>query len=131
MHWSGRFGRGAIRASKFGAILNEKDPPQVPGSPYCLDSLPRSFRGVIVSPQVAKLRGHPDVRLARRAETIARLSRVVVERQVSGGLRRTLVTQSNRLAALAGDRFRALGGQATVAVGAEDEPTQTNEDDEA
>jgi hypothetical protein len=121
----------AIRESKFGTILNEKDPPQVPGSPYDPDNLPRSLRGVIVSPQVAELRGHPDVRLARRAETIARLSRVVVERQVSGGLRRTLVTQANRLASLAGDRFAALGGAATVAVGAEDEPTPANGEDEA
>lgn len=121
----------AIRDSKFKAILNEKDPPEVAGSPYGPDNLPPSYRGVIVSPQVADLRGHPDVRIARRAETIARLSRVVVERQVSGGLRRTLLTQANRLAALAGDRFTALGGESIVAVGAEDEPTPSNGEDDA
>jgi hypothetical protein len=71
------------------------------------------------------------VRIARRAETIARLSRVVVERQVSGGLRRTLLTQAKRLAALAGDRFAALGGDSIVAVGAEDEPMPSNGEDDA
>lgn len=110
----------AIRESRFKAILNEKDPPKIEESPYSAGKLPPCHRGIIVSPEVDALRGHPDIRLARRAETIAHLSRVVVERHVSGGLRRTLAIQAERLAALARDRFDALGGPRTVEIGPED-----------
>lgn len=119
-----------IAESTFKAVLNEKDPPEEPGTPYGRGNLPPSFRGVIVSPEVAELRGHPDVRIARRAATLAQLSRVVVERQVSGGLRRTLLTQARRLATLAENRFAALGGDAIVATGSEDEAPATNGEDD-
>lgn len=117
----------AIKESRFNAILNEKDPPFIENTHYKFDNLPPSFRGVIVSPQVDELRGHPDVRIARRAETVARLARVVVERQVSGGLRRTLATQSRRLSSLAEERFAALGGQKSVQEGPEDAPTSRDD----
>ena len=91
-------------------MLNEKDPP----TPTVRVRVPASFRGSIVTPEIRALRGHPDVRTARRASTIARLAQVIAERQVQGGLRRVLVTQAKRLAHLAQERFDALGGAEIV-----------------
>lgn len=100
----------AVSSSRFGAVLNEKDPPirsiEV--------EIPRSVRGRIVSDAVAALRSHPDFRTARRALITARLAQVISEREVKGGLRRVLVTQTKRLNWLAERRFEALGGNATV-----------------
>ena len=48
-------------------------------------------------------------RIARRATTIASLARVISEREVSGGLRRTLLTQARRLERLAARRVEELG----------------------
>ncbi|MGF9660225.1 GIY-YIG nuclease family protein, partial [Pantoea agglomerans] len=74
----------AIANSKFGAILNEKIPPA--SQPI---DLPQSFRFALISDETREERGHPDVRIARRAETIARLAAVAHERgEVSAGLRR-------------------------------------------
>src|SRR6185437_12544135 len=61
----------AIRASRFQAILNEQIPPisepvELPPSVRC------ELRGTISLEE----RTHPDVRIARRAETIARLAAV-------------------------------------------------------
>lgn len=100
----------AIEASEFKAILNEKDPPLgrlavVP---------PASVRGRIVSDRVFELRSHPDFRLARRAQILARLAQVISERKVQGGLRRVLLTQAKRLQWLAARRYDALGGAASV-----------------
>ena len=53
--------------------------------------------------------------MARRATTIAALARVISERDVSTGLRRTLITQARRLERLATDRFNELGGTVPVA----------------
>jgi hypothetical protein len=83
----------AIENSQFKAILNEKDPP--PGKPT-VEATP-SFRGRIVSERVFELRSHPDFRLARRAQILSRLSQVISERKVQGGLRRVPVTQAKRL----------------------------------
>ena len=44
-------------------------------------------------------------RTERRASTIARLAKVIRERHVSPGLRRTLLTQARRLELLARSRF--------------------------
>jgi hypothetical protein len=94
----------AIIQSKFGAILNEKEPPQ-----NGLEvELPESFSGVIVTPKVFELRSHPDFRIARRAATIAKLSHIISERKVNTGLRRTLVTQAIRLQWLSKQRLEAL-----------------------
>lgn len=90
-----------LKESAFGVVLNEKDPPlatvEVP--------FPDSYRGRIVSPDVSRLRDHPDLRLARRALTLAKLAQVISERKVQIGLRRTLLAQATRLQRLASDRL--------------------------
>lgn len=92
--------------STFKAILNEKDPP--PG--VDLVEVPASFRSRIVSDAVHNLRSHPDYRIARRAQILARLAQVIAERKVQPGLRRVLQTQARRLEWLSRRRFEALGG---------------------
>ena len=76
----------AIAQSQFKAILNEKDPEK----PKLAIELPKALRGKIVSDEVFKLRSHPDVRIARRAQTISKLAQVISERDIrkQGGLRR-------------------------------------------
>jgi hypothetical protein len=44
-----------------------------------------------------ELRSHPDIRIARRATTIAALARIISERLVQPGLRLTIDTQAKRL----------------------------------
>ncbi|MFC3068817.1 GIY-YIG nuclease family protein [Phenylobacterium soli] len=107
----------AVANSHFHAILNEKDPP--PGR--LAVEAPASVRGRIVSERVFELRSHPDFRIARRALILARLAQVISERKVQGGLRRVLLTQAKRLQWLAGRRYEALGGAASVADEAEAE----------
>jgi hypothetical protein len=89
-----------LKASKLGAVLNEKDIPVARTI-----RLPRSYRGRIVPDPIYELRKHPDTRIARRASTIANLARVISERNVSKGLRRTLQTQARRLERLATQRL--------------------------
>jgi len=86
----------AIRASKFKAILNEKDPSQSRRI-----AIPESLRAKVVSEMVHKIRKHPDSRIARRALILSKLAQVISERKVSKGLRRTLLTQAKRLQWLA------------------------------
>ena len=102
----------AILKSKFGAILNEKNPPEVASS-IALEDI-GSFRGCIVSNRVFELRNHPDFRIARRALIISRLAQVISERKVQNGLRRVLLTQAKRLAWLSEQRFIAMGGEVAV-----------------
>lgn len=109
--------RLAVAKSTFKAILNEKDPP--PGD--FETEIPPSFRGSIVSDAVARLRGHPDFRIARRALIISRLAQVISERKVQGGLRRVLQTQARRLQSLAARRYEGLGGAASVLAEGEDD----------
>ena len=66
---------------------------------------PTPFRGRIVPQELYETRRHPDVRIERRASTIARLAKVISERDVSVGLRQTLLTQEERRAW--GDRVLA------------------------
>lgn len=96
----------AIQASRFRAILNEKIPPVSP-----LVALPQSYRYSLVGETAVEERRHPDVRIARRAETISRLAAVARERgEVSDGLRRVLVIQAVRLTYLSASRYaEALG----------------------
>ncbi|SUW14715.1 GIY-YIG nuclease family protein [Brevundimonas sp. 357] len=110
----------AVEASEFKAILNEKDPP--PGR--LAVEPPASVRGRIVSDRVFELRSHPDFRIARRAQVLARLAQVISERKVQGGLRRVLLTQAKRLQWLAARRYDALGGEASV-------PNEGDVEDEA
>jgi GIY-YIG catalytic domain len=102
--------RACIAKSRFKAVLNEKDP-----APSDLSiEIPASVRAEIVSEEVTQIRGHADVRIARRAQTIARLAQVISERQVSVGLRRSLLVQAQRLEFLAGQQLSAWGGAGAV-----------------
>lgn len=80
----------AVADSKFGAVLNEKDPPVVEADV----DIPEACEGVIVSKDVFAIRSHPDFRISRRALIISRLAQVIAERKVQGGLRRVLITQA-------------------------------------
>ena len=92
--------------SKLGAVLNEKVPHSKDVFP-----LPRFWRGRIIPEAIFPHRKHPDVRIARRARTIAELARVISEREPSPGLRQTLLTQARRLERLAADRLEEFGPQ--------------------
>lgn len=97
----------AIEASRFKAILNEKIPTISPRL-----ELPPSKRFRLISDEARGERGHPDVRIARRAETISRLAAVAHERgQISDGLRRVLVIQAVRLAYLSALRLAHVEGR--------------------
>lgn len=97
----------AIRESRFKAILNEVIPPVSPPV-----DLPPSRRFQLISEETRRERGHADVRIARRAETISRLAAVAHERgEVSDGLRRVLVVQAVRLAYLAAARLAYVEGR--------------------
>ncbi len=98
-----------LKESKLGAVLNEKDIPKTR-----LVKLPRSFRSRIIPEGLYELRKHPDTRIARRASTIANLARVISERNVSKGLRRTLLTQAQRLEQLAARRLADFTGDYPV-----------------
>jgi hypothetical protein len=102
--------RRALAESKFGAVLNEKDPP---ASNIEIEA-PPSFRKRVVSDNVHAMRAHPDFRIARRSLVMARLAQVISERKVQGGLRRALLTQAKRVQWLAERRYTALGGAASV-----------------
>ena len=94
----------AIRQSSFGTVLNEGEIAHA--EPAVLGA---SIRKRIVSREAFERNAHPDVRIARRAATIASLAKVISERNVSVGLRRTLVTQARRLEALARNRLAEAG----------------------
>ncbi|GAA1622716.1 GIY-YIG nuclease family protein [Leucobacter chromiireducens] len=97
----------AIANSKHHAILNEKIPPLSTPVP-----LPRAYRFPLVPEGMREDREHPDVRIARRAETLSRLAAVAHERgEVSPGLRRVIVIQALRLADLAAARLAYAEGR--------------------
>ena len=89
-----------LRTSRFKAVLNEGDIPEAEAL-----HLPPSYRATIVPSDLRNRKSHPDVRIARRAATIAELARQLSERKVSIGLRRTLHTQARRLEHLARTRL--------------------------
>lgn len=96
----------ALHESAFNIVLNEKEV-----SATELIDLPRSVRGAILPTDDRRKREHPDIRLARRARTIANLARVISERKVKIGIRRTLWAQAQRLERLAKQRLNALEAQ--------------------
>lgn len=97
----------AIADSKYRAILNEKIPPV--SAPV---DLPASYRFTLIPEDMREDREHPDVRIARRAETLARVAAVAHERgEVSNGLRRVIVIQAVRLADLAAARLAYAEGR--------------------
>jgi hypothetical protein len=95
-----------IEESSFKAVLNEKKPPITD-----LIQLPFSYRGRIIPDDIFPQRKHPDVRIARRANTIASLARVISERKVTKALRTTLLTQAKRLERLAQQRLAEFSQQ--------------------
>ena len=90
-----------IAESKLGKVLNEKPPRATPAV-----ELPKCYRQRIIPDDIFPHRKHPDIRIARRASTIASLARVISERKVSKGLRQTLLTQARRLERLAEERLK-------------------------
>lgn len=97
----------AIESSRFKAILNEKIP-----TPTERIALPPSVTFQLISEETRRRLGHPDVRIARRSDTISRLAAVVHERgAVSDGLRRVLVIQAIRLAYLSAERLAEAEGK--------------------
>ena len=94
-----------VNKSTFRAVLNEGDIAKTKQL-----KLPPSTRGRIIPEEIYEQRKHPDVRIARRATTIAALARVISEREVSKGLRRTLKTQARRLERLASQRYDEISG---------------------
>ncbi|MCC6365399.1 MAG: GIY-YIG nuclease family protein [Bryobacterales bacterium] len=95
-----------LKESMFNAVLNEK----VITAPSVRFRLPKSYRGCIIPDELIEERSHPDIRLARRATTIAALAKVICERKVSKGLRRTLTVHAKRLEWLASERFKQIVG---------------------
>lgn len=102
----------ALNNLRFHAVLNEADIPACE-----LIELPEVYKGQIVPDAVYQLRKHPDIRLARRAMTVANLARVISERDVSVGLRRTLLTQTRRLVDLAQKRLEEFEDQFPIESG--------------
>lgn len=97
----------AIEKSRFKAILNEKIPP--PSEPI---ALPPGKMFTLISTETRARLGHPDIRIARRSDTISRLAAVVEERgEVSDGLRRVLVIQAIRLTYLTAARLAEAEGK--------------------
>jgi hypothetical protein len=90
-----------VAESKLGAVLNEKPPRAA-----AVVALPEDYRRRIIPDDIFPHRKHPDIRIARRASTIASLARVISERKVSRGLRQTLLTQARRLERLAAERLK-------------------------
>jgi hypothetical protein len=91
-------------ASRFHAVLNEGSIQ--PTEPI---KLPEAVNGRIIPDELWEDRKHADMRIARRASTIARLSQMISEREVSSGMRRTLLLQAQRLEWLAETRIQELG----------------------
>ncbi|MEU8158783.1 GIY-YIG nuclease family protein [Micromonospora parva] len=108
-----------LEGSAFNAILNEGDIPEA-----VAQELPDPLTCVIIPDGILPDRSHPDIRIARRAQTISLLAKNISERKVSRGLRRALLTQTERLNALARARYQALDGVVEVegAEGVVDEP---------
>lgn len=94
-----------VEESSFKAVLNEK----LPGKTELI-TLPTPYRRRIIPAEIFPQRKHPDVRIARRANTIAALARVISERKVGKRLRTILQTQAQRLERLASERLADFAG---------------------
>ena len=92
-----------LAASTFQAVLNEKSIAKAETI-----ELPPSVRCRIVPEALFERRKHADIRIARRASTIAALARVISERRIGPGLRQTLLTQARRLENLAARRLKEV-----------------------
>jgi hypothetical protein len=94
-----------IEESSFKAVLNEKLPGKTD-----LITLPPAYTRRIIPEDIFPQRKHPDIRIARRASTIAALARVISERKVGKRLRTILLTQARRLDRLASERLADFAG---------------------
>ena len=92
--------QNALKESRFRVVLNEQDITRAD-----IIELPKSVRLSVLPDELRQQREHPDIRLARRARTIANLARVISERKVTRGIRRTLWAQARRLEHLAKTRL--------------------------
>ncbi len=92
--------QNALKESRFRVVLNEQDITRADKI-----ELPKSVRLSVLPDELRQQREHPDIRLARRARTIANLARVISERKVTRGIRRTLWAQARRLEHLAKTRL--------------------------
>ena len=113
----------AIKQSKFQSVLNagviaEKE----------LLELPDSVKAVIAPTSWQERNTHPDIRLARRAQTFWQLVKVSTERDVSIGLRRTIFVQAQRLLHLAEQRYKMF--TSTESMSALDDQDTTYDEDE-
>lgn len=95
--------REAIENSTFEVVLNERKIKEA-----ALIKMPRPMRVSVLPQEVRRAREHPDIRIARRAQTIADLARGISERAVAIGIRRTLLAQARRLEGLARARVDEL-----------------------
>jgi hypothetical protein len=98
-----------IAESNLRFVLNEKD---IPTAEEIV--LPKSYRHRIVPSPIYEARQNPDIRIAQRAATIAELAKIIVERKVQKGLRRTLHFQAVRLQSLAKERLDQIVGPIEV-----------------
>lgn len=100
--------RRVVAESTIGRVLNEKVP-----AVHDEIQLPPAYRGPIVPDDLRVRLEHPDLRIARRAQKIAELAGIISQRNVSVGLRNTLVTQAERLLSLAQDRYLEVAADKT------------------
>jgi len=113
------------------SFLNEKDPQRPADADRT--QMPEPIRGQVVSDEVKRLRDHPDLRIARRASTLAKLAQKISERSVKPGLRRALVSQASRLLSLAQQRYEAvqrLKGVGVVVGGPVEDASEHDGDEE-
>lgn len=73
--------------------------------PVATMASPSAKRLAILGDEARRGQEHPDIRLARRAQKMANLARVISERRVKPGTRRTLWVQAKRLERLAEERL--------------------------
>lgn len=107
-----------LEESSFNAVLSESVPKTTE-----LVTLPADYRARVIPDDIYPQRKHPDIRIARRASTIAALARVISERKVGKRLRTILLTQAQHLERLAAARLADFAGAPDVA----DEDTDTKE----
>ncbi|WP_422738098.1 GIY-YIG nuclease family protein [Micromonospora sp. WMMD729] len=98
--------RRAVAENQFGPPLNEVIPADMNPA-----TLPPSRRFALLDESTRQERSHPDARLARRAENLARLASTVLERgSPNDGMRRALLIQAARFTALAATHLAYVRG---------------------
>lgn len=98
-----------LRESSIGAVLNEKVPVKTEEI-----ELPEGLRRSVVPDELRQRLGHPDNRMARRALKLAELANTIAQRDVSVGLRHTMIVQAQRLLLLSQKRFTEITSTKTA-----------------